>query len=235
MTRLKQILIFISFFIWDIFASGLIQVSVLPRFSVLQRMGLLMVGLIGSLLYVLVIIRVIKVRQPDFSILPINFKNFQKAWWLIRMWLVCLLGLVVCGMIRVTLLGSKGAVSANQEGITELVTSSGTYSLLAMLFCIIILAPIMEELLFRGLLLDYFDSQKNWWYGPLLSAFLFGLAHVILTKWQTSTLLDLLTYATLGLVLAFVYKKTGRISNSMAVHFMQNLFSTLPFIMMVLR
>ena len=49
---------------------------------------------------------------------------------------------------------------------------------------------------------------------------------------------DLLSYAlymSMGMVLAYVYKKTGNIQDSIAIHFLNNALSMLPLILQVFR
>ncbi len=88
-------------------------------------------------------------------------------------------------------------------------------SLIVSLICAGILAPIVEELIFRKLLIDRLVK-----YGEktaiFLSAFVFGLIHLGIEQ---------IFYAFLvGIVLSFVYVKTGKIIYSIAIHMFINLF-----------
>lgn len=85
-------------------------------------------------------------------------------------------------------------------------------------FMAVVAAPILEELLFRGVILD--GLLKN--YDPrkaiVISALLFGLIHM--NPWQ---FIDAFTG---GLVMGWLYWKTGSLLLCMWMHFMNNIIST---------
>ncbi|WEV54707.1 lysostaphin resistance A-like protein [Leuconostocaceae bacterium ESL0723] len=229
--KTKQVLIFIAFLIFYIFASTLVQLSAGSRIPVPIRVVLFIVGVALSVLYVWAIIRVIRLREPGFSILPINFNNGRKVIWLIGMWLI-IYGLgVVWSVTRVHLLPQFGHDISKNQDIIQQMAGSGQAALIIVIFDVLILAPVMEELLFRGLFLDYFDSRKIWWLGPIFSGIVFAAMHVVGTGFTLVTLVDMVPYLIMGIVLAYVYKKSGRISNDIAVHLMQNTLASLGLIL----
>ena len=84
----------------------------------------------------------------------------------------------------------------------------------------VIIAPIMEELIFRKLLIDRIIVFGD---GPaiLLSAVIFGLIHGNITQCVYAFLV--------GWVLGYVYVRTGRITASILLHMLMNLAgSALP-------
>lgn len=85
----------------------------------------------------------------------------------------------------------------------------------------VLTGPIMEELLFRGVLFNLFFSPNKPVHRAILSASLFGLAHA------TDTIFGFLLYAFSGIVFATVYAKTGKLQNSMALHVVMNAAATL--------
>lgn len=96
--------------------------------------------------------------------------------------------------------------TASQPGITGLVTS-GSWAM--KLLVMVILAPVLEEFIFRKLLLDRMAP-----YGGKLAvvttAVMFGLFHGNFTQ---------AVYATcLGLVLGYVYYATGKLRYSIGIH-----------------
>lgn len=92
------------------------------------------------------------------------------------------------------------------------------------LLLIVIIAPVMEELFFRGIILDglleNYSPQKS----ILWSSLLFGLAH--LNPWQFIPALIL------GLLIGWVYWKTKSLLNCMFIHFSVNLSGTILFVTM---
>ena len=99
-----------------------------------------------------------------------------------------------------------------QSGIAELLTNSST---LANLIFVVILAPIVEELIFRKFIVDRMVR-----YGELTavlcSGLLFGLFH--------GNFYQFFYTALLGMFFAFIYVKTGRIRITMLIHAIVNFF-----------
>lgn len=80
----------------------------------------------------------------------------------------------------------------------------------------VILAPILEEIFFRKLLLGHLKKYLPWWSAIGLSSLLFASFHKEAV--QQALVLPL------GLTLGFVFWKTGKLRYSIFLHFMNNLF-----------
>lgn len=78
----------------------------------------------------------------------------------------------------------------------------------------VFLTPIVEELIFRGVLTNLFFQQE--WLKIGLSGLVFGSLH------SSSTVPSFLIYVTMGLALAVVYRLTGKIRAAIALHFVIN-------------
>ena len=83
----------------------------------------------------------------------------------------------------------------------------------------VILAPLFEEIFFRGFLLRGFSSSWGWVTGACVSAAIFGIAHL-----QFDVFVPLFA---LGLALAWVYKRSGSLWTSIAFHALFNGLSVL--------
>lgn len=83
----------------------------------------------------------------------------------------------------------------------------------------LIVAPITEELLMRGLLFNMLRRYVPLWIAYLLSASIFALLH--------GTLLHLYPGVVLGLLFTFVYVYTGQLRYSILCHLLYNGFSLL--------
>lgn len=101
----------------------------------------------------------------------------------------------------------------NNTAIQNLMAGS-TLSLWLMALSAVFLTPITEELVFRGVLMNAFFKQSS--LKIILSGLVFGSLH------SSSTLPSFMIYLTMGLVLASVYQKTGKIHASMSLHFIIN-------------
>lgn len=83
---------------------------------------------------------------------------------------------------------------------------------------VVLIAPIVEEIVFRGLLLRTFMRRMSFWPAALLSSAIFGLGHT----YEVSTLAGAITLAaivgSLGLTNCIVNRYTDRLAAGMIVH-----------------
>ncbi|MCB0630668.1 MAG: CPBP family glutamic-type intramembrane protease [Saprospiraceae bacterium] len=79
---------------------------------------------------------------------------------------------------------------------------------------LVVAAPIFEELLFRGIILDGFLKRYSVWKSILWSSFFFGLFH--LNPWQ------FVTAMILGSFIGWVYHRTRSLLPCMAIHAFAN-------------
>ena len=108
-------------------------------------------------------------------------------------------------------------LAANQSNLIKLVhTYPWGIKLLA-----VVGGPIVEEYLFRGLLMNSFGSlqKRSWqWVSVLVSAFAFGFAHVAGSRIDY----NIFIYAALGAVLAWTYLRTRDMRYSIGLHILNN-------------
>lgn len=125
---------------------------------------------------------------------------------------------IVAGIIDYNLFGAPPG-SQNTQDIMKLVQES-PYIVLV----VIVMGPMIEEIIFRKIIFgslnrwfNHLSSALNYWLAGLISALLFALAHG-----------DghLIIYGSIGLMLAFLYHKTGRIYVSMIAHGSMNTIAT---------
>jgi len=88
----------------------------------------------------------------------------------------------------------------------------------------VIFAPLIEESFFRGFLFQGFRAQYGWVKGAVLSAVIFGAAHLDPVAFIPATLL--------GFVFAYMYHRTNSIWPGVILHFFINGFGFLSFFIM---
>lgn len=105
--------------------------------------------------------------------------------------------------------------TANNAALGQLM---GHNSLVTSVFVFsgIILSPIAEELIFRGMLTNMFFKVGNTWPKVILSGLVFSAGHA------STNPVSFLIYAFMGMVFAYVYLQTRDIRNSMAIHMINN-------------
>ena len=87
----------------------------------------------------------------------------------------------------------------------------------------VVMAPVFEEIVFRGFLFRGLANSWGWVWGALASAAIFGAAHL-----QLDVFLPL---AALGFVLAWAYKKTGSLWTCITMHALFNLIAVVAWIL----
>lgn len=94
---------------------------------------------------------------------------------------------------------------------------AGEVPLLMMIYSVI-LAPISEELIFRGVTLSIAKKAFPFWFANIIQAFFFGLFHM-------NPLQSCYTFI-LGLLLGYICEKGGSIYHVIFFHFLFNLWGT---------
>ena len=84
-----------------------------------------------------------------------------------------------------------------------------------------LIAPIVEELVFRGLLMTALSKFKKYYVDVVVSSTLFSLIHVLQYGW---VLTDFIVYAGAGLLLSMLFRYTYSVYWSMALHILWNTF-----------
>lgn len=108
--------------------------------------------------------------------------------------------------------------TANNQIIIKLMSNQSAI-MYTMAFGAVVLSPIIEELIFRRIFIDmFFDSSMLWW-PTLISGLIFSAEHA------STNPLSFLIYFAMGVILAFVYQKTRRLSCSIMIHGLNNLLA----------
>lgn len=88
-------------------------------------------------------------------------------------------------------------------------------------FVSVILAPIIEEVVFRGLIQHHLEKVMPFWIALLLSAICFGVWHRNLGQFVYTFMM--------ALIWGIIYHATGSIRHTMVIHFCLNLSAVLGF------
>ena len=101
------------------------------------------------------------------------------------------------------------------ESFKKILMDSGSQTGIIVFFLMVIAAPILEELIFRGVILDGLLNKYSPTKSILISSLLFGLVH--LNPWQ------FVTGFIIGIFSGWVYYRTRRLSFSIIIHATANL------------
>jgi membrane protease YdiL (CAAX protease family) len=130
---------------------------------------------------------------------------------------VGLVALAFIAFFIFTALWSQVIHSETDKVLEKLGAKDGAALLIASAALTCVVAPICEEMLFRGFI---FTSLRNWkgpWPAAVLTALIFGAVHATSAPAE-----DLLPLAGLGFVLCLLYRATGSLYPCIALHALNN-------------
>lgn len=111
------------------------------------------------------------------------------------------------------------------QGVVEIAGSSETaVEQLMIIVSVAVLAPIVEEIIYRGMLLNVLIRRFSVWPSIVVSAALFAMVHVFLDLNAIAALVGLFL---LGLVFGWVSLRRGDISLAIALHSGVNLLAAI--------
>lgn len=127
---------------------------------------------------------------------------------------VLVLGMAFFGHLNVVLFHQTQ--TANNQALAQLLNHN---QLATVVFAIssFTLTPVAEELIFRGVLTNLFFKPTWFWPKVVLSGLVFSFAHL------STNIVSFCTYCFMGMVLAYVYRRSGSLKNSIALHALNNL------------
>lgn len=107
------------------------------------------------------------------------------------------------------------SVNLDQEQVTGFDSARSSLELALAFVGLVVVAPFVEEIVFRGFMLPAFAQSFGFAGGAVATSLLFGLAH-----WQVNVAIA--TFV-LGLLLAWLYKRTGSLWPAILFHSLKNL------------
>ncbi|MFT5837263.1 MAG: membrane protease YdiL (CAAX protease family) [Candidatus Azotimanducaceae bacterium] len=118
-------------------------------------------------------------------------------------------------------LADNGLIEAfEQQELITLFQDGGNPFYIGLLVCFaVILAPIVEEIIFRGCIYRFLKSQTTISLAQVISGMLFSLIH--------ANLMSFLPLLLVGILLAYIYEKTGSLLVSIWFHAFFNGFTLL--------
>lgn len=119
----------------------------------------------------------------------------------------------LAGVIESYAFGIKPG-SQNTETIMDIARAAPIFMVIPAL-----IAPIMEEIIFRKIIFGAFYKRTNFFIAALLSSLIFGFIH--------GEPEHILIYASMGFVFAFLYVQTKRIIVPIVVHMLLNSISVI--------
>lgn len=195
----------------------LTAVAVLALNILTQRLVFSLPNFNGPNLFIAAALLLFAVATGLWSTKILGLWQSEKKWSLLEAFgflsigFVVLFGVKMIGGQLIVIEEGYGKTPANQE----LIQNSGLPVLLLFIFTVFF-APVLEELLFRGIIMGKVFGKDSI-LGLLLSSYLFGLIH------GPTNIGSWVLYAGIGLVLGVIYRLSGKYSYALILHFVNNL------------
>lgn len=142
----------------------------------------------------------------------------------VGLWLAVFVTASVAGEIMARIVGLEDTDEASNTQI--LTDNEGSWWVLGVVFCVVIGAPLVEELLFRGLILRAFEKSFGPAVGIAISTVIFTVLHVVPGATWDETFVLWASIGMVGLVLAIGVVKIGRLGPAIIAHVLFNGIAT---------
>lgn len=172
------------------------------------NLGFMLVNSVGMLL---VVAGFLAIKKSKFSELGIRAGKL-KRYWTIPAGLIVYWGILIASFT--TLEAVFPALDLNQNQDIVFKSADGTPELLIAFVALVIVAPISEELVYRGFVFQGLSNRFHPIWAALVSSILFGLVHG-----QLNVFID--TFI-LGMVLCWLFVKTKSIWPPIILHAIKN-------------
>ncbi len=217
MSRLRVYLLVLNYFIGYLFVYPFIGVMIS---YLLTGKSDAMTAEAAVGIYVFLILVSVLIAWPIFQE---SFRMAKNRWWshlkkLPVNYLLMFGSLIAVNISIKALTGIE--TSANQE----LVFESFKQSPGLIVFAAVIMAPIVEELVFRGGLYRALRNRYSFKRAALISMFTFGFIHVFasLLSGNFSDLWNIFTYMAMGFFFVKIYEETGSVFPAIFLHLINN-------------
>ena len=117
-----------------------------------------------------------------------------------------------------------------QDLLSELYLNGRETTLSSLIFLIfnISIVPVVEETIYRGYFMNTFFPKSEFYLDVILSSFIFGLSHLVLSHRDP---ISLIIYSILGLLFAVAYRVTGSLRFTIFCHSFYNAIPYAPSIL----
>jgi membrane protease YdiL (CAAX protease family) len=161
-----------------------------------------------------------KYKQSFFEALGVNVKSFIKGVILGLASYVSYLPFLFIALLISLGISSFFKMAPEENPLLNVFSIEGRpWLLFYFVLCICIIGPIVEELFFRGFLYPALRKKVGSILSIFLSAALFSLLHM--------TFVGFLPIFFLGILLAYIYEKSGSLLPSITIHIIHNSSITL--------
>lgn len=149
-----------------------------------------------------------------------------KDWlWNIGYFILIRIVVIVFSIFIVRIYGEE--FTDNDQVIINVLDQGSTIFVISMLITITFIAPLIEELVFRGMMTHYLFNGRQDWLVVLVSSLAFSMLHL------SGNWLSFALYFAMGIVLHLAYFRRGSIKDAMIVHALNNILASISLLYMI--
>lgn len=193
-----------------IYSEGISDKSTSALYSSLGNTGSTLLQLIILLVFIFKYEPIKKLLLPVF-----HFQALQK----VRTYVYLFLFFAISIAINVFIISKLFPHATQEQNVALNLESLKQYRFLLILGSAIFV-PIIEELIFRGIILQFFQQRFPFWIAAIGSSFIFGIAHTYSVGVMVGAFM-------MGMFMAVLYKKTNSIIPAILFHMMNNMLAFL--------
>lgn len=164
-------------------------------------------NILGFILGLVVILLILKPEMKPNQVRGASTIGETIMWSILGVFMA-LISQYIAGLIEIYVFGIKTS-SENTQVLMSITRSIPLFMILTAL-----IAPILEEIVFRKIIFGAIYKRTNFFIAGLISALIFGFIH--------GEPKHILVYASMGFVFAFLYVKTKRIIVPIIAHMAMN-------------
>lgn len=166
------------------------------------------------------------IYRKDFKFYIEDFKKNGKKYLKLgfNYWIIGLGVMLVSNILIGTF--SPIALPENEQIVREALKLSPFF----IIFSTVLIAPIIEEMLFRKTLFDIFKNKPIY---IIVSGLIFGSFHIIGIGTSLYSWLYIIPYAALGMAFAYMMVKTNNILTSICLHAFHNFITVLTILLLL--
>ena len=151
--------------------------------------------------------------SKDVKVLSFSWRDLGKA---LLFFLVARVVAVVGTYLNILLTGQSTTSNDNAlQNLGKIMSVDHIFFALLYVMTVAVIAPIIEELVFRGFATIFFFEKDQKIVAALITSIIFALPHI--SKWTEFPL-----YFAMGLVLYAAFARRGNLKDSIAVHILNN-------------
>jgi membrane protease YdiL (CAAX protease family) len=139
-------------------------------------------------------------------------------------WFIGLLIMIASNIVIGTF--SPIPLPENEQAVREAIALNPVF----MLFATVLIAPVLEEILFRHTLFKIIKNKNLY---VIISGLLFGTFHILGIASSIFSWLYVIPYAALGMAFAYTYVKTNNLLTPIAMHAFHNFITVIQLLILM--